>query len=101
MKTIVITAVAVSFAVSIFAEEKPPQLKDLKDKASYAIGLNVGFNFKKQNVDVNQDAFTAGFKDAVAGRKPLMSEQEVRETMMAFEKDMQQKQTETAEKNGA
>lgn len=30
-----------------------------------------------------------------------MNEQEVRETMMAFEKDMQQKQTETAQKNGA
>ena len=30
-----------------------------------------------------------------------MSEQEVRDTMMAFEKDMQQKQTDTAQKNGA
>src|SRR5437762_13286821 len=99
MKSILLSAVALSFAVSVLAEEKPPQLKELKDKASYAIGLNVGFNFKRQNVDVNQDAFTAGFKDALSGRKPLMSEQEVRDTMMAFEKDMQQKLTETAQKN--
>jgi len=101
MKSILLSAVALSFAVSVLAEEKPPQLKDLKDKASYAIGLNVGFNFKRQNVDVNQDAFTAGFKDALSGRKPLMSEQEVRDTMMAFEKDMQQNLTETAQKNAA
>src|SRR5437016_5417625 len=101
MKSILLSAVALSFAVSVLAEEKPPQLKELKDKASYAIGLNVGFNFKRQNVDVNQDAFTAGFKDALSGRKPLMSEQEVRDTMMAFEKDMQQKLTETAQKNAA
>jgi len=101
MKSILLSAVALSFAVSVLAEEKPPQLKDLKDKASYAIGLNVGFNFKRQNVDVNQDAFTAGFKDALSGRKPLMSEQEVRDTMMAFEKDMQQQLTETAQKNAA
>ncbi len=100
MKSILFSAVALSLAVSVLAEDKPPQLKDLKDKASYAIGLNVGFNFKKQNVDVNQDAFTAGFRDALAARKPLMNEQEVRETMMAFEKDMQQKQTEMAQKNG-
>src|SRR5438045_1176553 len=99
MKSILLSAVALSFAVSVLAEEKPPQLKELKDKASYAIGLNVGFNFKRQNVDVNQDAFTAGFKDALSGRKPLMSEQEVRDTMMAFEKDMQQNLTETAQKN--
>src|SRR6266566_1528943 len=71
MKSILLSAVALSFAVSVLAEEKPPQLKDLKDKASYAIGLNVGFNFKRQNVDVNQDAFTAGFKDALSGRRPL------------------------------
>ena len=101
MKSIVISAVVLSFAVSLFAEEKPPQLKDLKDKASYALGLNFGFNFKRQNIDLNTDAFAAGFKDAMSGRKPLMSEQEVRETMMAFEKDMQQKQAETAQKNAA
>ena len=99
MKAIVIISVAFSFAVAAFAEEKPPQLKDLKDKASYSIGLNVGMNMKRQNVDVNQDAFTAGFKDALAGRKPLMTEQEVREAMMAFEKDMQQKQNDAVQKN--
>src|SRR5205085_6127604 len=101
MKSIVLSAGALFLAVSIFAEEKPPQLKELKDKASYAIGLNVGFHFKRQNVDVNQDAFTAGFRDDVAGRKQLMTEQEVRDTMMAFEKDMQQKLSETATKNAA
>src|SRR5260370_32943638 len=79
----------------------PTQRKDVKEKDSCGMGLNVGFNFKRQNVDVNQDAFTAGFKDALSGRKPLLSEQEVRDTMTAFEKDMQQKLTETAQKNAA
>jgi len=101
MKFILLSVAALSLAVSVLAEEKPPQLNDLKDKASYSIGLNVGFSFKRQNVDVNQDAFMAGFKDAITGKKPLLTEQEVRDTMMAFEKDMQQKQTETAQKNGA
>src|SRR6266446_590841 len=101
MKSIVLSAVVLSFAVSVFAEEKPPQLKDLKDKASYSLGFNFGFNFKRQNIDLNNDAFAAGFKDAMSNRKPLMSEQEVRETMMAFEKDIQQKQAATAQKNAA
>src|SRR5438105_1861621 len=91
--------VVLTFAISALAEDKAPQLKDLKDKASYAIGLNVGFNFKRQNVELNQDAFVAGMKDALNNRKPLLSEQEVRETMMAFEKDIQQKQQQTAQKN--
>src|ERR1700730_6090813 len=101
MKAIVITALALSLAVAVFAEDKPPQLKDLKDKASYSIGLNFGFNFKRQNIDLNTDAFSAGFKDAMSGKNPLMSEQEVRDTLMAFEKDMQQKQTEMGQKNAA
>jgi FKBP-type peptidyl-prolyl cis-trans isomerase FklB len=101
MKSILLSAVALSLAVSVLAEDKPPQLKDLKDKASYSIGLNFGMNFKRQNVDLNSDAFAAGFKDGMSGRNPLMSEQEVRETMTAFEKDMQQKQGEMAQKNGA
>jgi FKBP-type peptidyl-prolyl cis-trans isomerase FklB len=101
MKYVVLNAVALFLALSLFAEEKPPQLKDLKDKASYSIGLNFGFNFKRQNVDLNTDAFAAGFKDAMSGRKPLMTEQEVRETMLAFEKDMEQKQGQIAQKNAA
>jgi FKBP-type peptidyl-prolyl cis-trans isomerase len=101
MKSILLSAVALSLAVSVLAEDKPPQLKDLKDKASYSIGLNFGMNFKRQNVDLNSDAFAAGFKDGMSGRNPLMSEQEVRDTMAAFEKDMQQKQGEMAQKNGA
>ena len=101
MKAIVIIALVLSFAVAVFAEDKPPQLKDLKDKASYSIGLNFGYNFKRQNIDLNTDAFAAGFKDAMTGRNPLMNEQEVRDTLMAFEKDMQQKQTEMGQKNAA
>lgn len=99
MKATVLTLVAITAALTVFAEDKPPQLKDLKDKASYAIGLNVGFNMKRQNVDLNQDAFNAGMKDALSGRKPLLTEQEVRETMIAFEKDMQDKRSQLAQKN--
>ena len=99
MKAILISLIGVSIALTVFAEDKPPQLKDLKDKASYAIGLNVGFNMKRQNVDVNQDAFIAGMKDAMSNRKPLLTEQEVRETMIAFEKDLQDKKAQLAQKN--
>jgi len=101
MKYFTLIAVALSLVVNAFAEEKPPQLKDPKDKASYSIGLNVGFTLKRQNLDLNTDTFVAGFKDAFGGKKPLLSEQEVREVMMAFEKDMQQKQEASAQKNAA
>ena len=97
----VIAAVVLSFAINVFGEEKPPQLKDQNDKASYSIGLNIGFTLKRQNLDLNADAFMAGFKDSMSGRKPLLTEQEVKDTMMAFEKDMQQKQEAAGQKSAA
>ena len=100
MKSVIITTIAMSLVVNAFAEDKPAQFKDQKDKFSYAIGLNIGMNFKRSNVDTNPDMITAGIKDALAG-KPQMTTDQVKETMVAFEKDMQQKQADAAKKNGA
>jgi FKBP-type peptidyl-prolyl cis-trans isomerase FklB len=101
MKFTIVGIIALSLATAVVAEEKPAQLKDLKDKVSYSFGLNVGYNLKRQNIELNQDVFFAGMKDALANRKPLLTDQEVRETMMAFQKDMQEKQTVAAKKNEA
>jgi FKBP-type peptidyl-prolyl cis-trans isomerase FklB len=98
MKLIILSIVALSFAASAFGEDKPAQLTDQKDKFSYAIGLNIGMNFKRQNVDVNPDVFMSGIKDGVAG-KPQMTMDQIRDTMVAFEKDMQAKQAEAGKKN--
>ncbi len=97
MKKIALILAAV-FAVSTsFAQEKAQtkdqtQLTTQKDKVSYAIGLDIGFTFKKQNMDLSPDTLMRGLKDAVNGAQPLLSEQQVRETMAAFQKDMEEKQ---------
>ncbi|MFL6583452.1 MAG: FKBP-type peptidyl-prolyl cis-trans isomerase N-terminal domain-containing protein [Chthoniobacterales bacterium] len=96
MKRFAIFVVAVSLTSAVIAQDKSPTqgqmpLKDQKDKVSYSIGLDIGFNFQKQNVDVNADALASGIKDALAG-KPQLTEQQVKDTMAQFEKDMQEKQ---------
>lgn len=97
MKRFAILTAAVCITSPLFAQDKAPaagatQLKDQKDKVSYSIGLDIGFNFQKQNVAVNPDAMAAGVRDAMAG-KPQLTEQQVKEVMSAFEKEMQDKQT--------
>jgi FKBP-type peptidyl-prolyl cis-trans isomerase FklB len=95
-----ITALAVlALTMPVFAQEKSPQLKDTKDKVSYSIGLNIGLNFKKQNMDLNTDALMAGVKDAISGKKPLLDENQVRETMTTWTKEITEKQKAMAEKN--
>src|SRR5205814_8940043 len=79
-------------------QEKSPQLKDQKEKVSYSIGLQIGFNLSRQKVDINPDVLSAGIKDALAG-KPQLNTDQIKEVMSTFEKDMEQKQKQAGEKN--
>ncbi len=92
----------VLFASSVCAGDNI-ELKDEKDKVSYSIGINIGNNLKRQSVEVNPDILLQGIKDVLSGGKTLMTEQEVKQTMMDFQKDMmakhQARMKELGEKN--
>src|SRR5438034_8050577 len=100
MKRFIVIFAAFLLTLPLFAQEKSPPLKDQKDKVSYSIGLNIGNNLTRQNVEINPDALTAGIKDGIAG-KPQLTQDQIKEVMTAFEKDMQQKQKAAGEKNAA
>jgi FKBP-type peptidyl-prolyl cis-trans isomerase FklB len=102
MKRLIIICIgAAALATPGFAQNQTPPLKDLKDKASYSIGLSLGRNFKKQNVDLNPDALLAGVKDVLSGKKPALTEAEERDVMMSFQKEVTEKQKVMADKNSA
>jgi len=92
----VVVAGTLFLAVQVYGEEI--SLKDKKDKVSYAIGLDVGNAMKKQSIDINTDIFMKGLKDALAGDKKLMTDDEIRETMTAFSREMADKQKENMKK---
>jgi FKBP-type peptidyl-prolyl cis-trans isomerase FklB len=100
MKHFILIFAAFSLALPLFGQEKSPQLKDQKDKVSYSIGLNIGFNLSKQKVDINPDILAAGIKDALAG-KPQLTQDQVKDVMAQFEKNMEQKQKAAGEKNAS
>jgi FKBP-type peptidyl-prolyl cis-trans isomerase FklB len=98
---LIILTIFGALSFSSFAADPAPQLKDMKDKASYSIGMNIGMNFKKQNVELNPDALLAGIKDAMSGNKPLLTETEAREVMTTWSKELGEKQKAMADKNAA
>jgi len=67
-------------------------LKNKKDKVSYAIGLDIGSTLKRQMIDVDQSLMTKGIEDGMSGAKPIMNEDQVRQVMSTFQKDMMEKQ---------
>ncbi|MEP6708913.1 MAG: FKBP-type peptidyl-prolyl cis-trans isomerase [Verrucomicrobiota bacterium] len=96
---------ALSLAFTPLALAAEVQLKDQKDKVSYSIGLDIGTTLKRQLIEVNEELLKTGIQDGLSGKKPLLSEDQVKETMAAFQKDMITKQNEAkkaaAEKNSA
>ena len=67
-------------------------LKSQKDKVSYTIGIQSGNNLKQQSIDIDPDIMAKGIKDSLSGGKLLLTDQEMREVMTAFQKEMAIKQ---------
>ncbi len=74
------------------------ELKNKEDKLSYALGLNIGNSFKQQSIEIKPDIFLKGIKDAFAGGKQLLSDDEVRETMVVLNKELAEKKAEAMKK---
>lgn len=65
-----------------------------QEKIGYAIGMNIGMNLKRQQLDVAGDQVAAGLQAAVEGEETLLSQQEMVEILTAYQKKMQKKQAE-------
>lgn len=68
-----------------------PPLKTQKDKFSYAMGMNLGANLKKQNVPIDPAIMARGLRDALAGTKPQLTEEEARAAIAQVQQDVQKK----------
>jgi len=75
-------------------------LKTQKDKVSYSIGMDIGTTLKKQELDVDPAILARGIRDSMSGQKPLMTDQEMRDTIAAFQKEMMAKQQEQTKQMG-
>lgn len=101
-----VTLAMMFLAVGCTAGEKKVEIKELKDqkeKVSYSIGLNIGNDFKTQGVEVDTNILLKGMTDALSGAQPMLTEEQIQETLTQLQKDMVAKQEtmakEAAEKN--
>jgi FKBP-type peptidyl-prolyl cis-trans isomerase FklB len=72
----------------------PLMLKTQKDKASYAIGLNMGKGMRNDSVDIDPNILLRGMKDGLAGGKTLMTDDEARAAMGVLQAELRKKQEE-------
>jgi FKBP-type peptidyl-prolyl cis-trans isomerase FklB len=72
--------------------EGPQPLKDQKDKTNYAVGVDLVRNFKRQAIDADLDMVIKGMRDESAGKKLLLTESEIRATLMEYNLELKNKQ---------
>ncbi len=64
-------------------QEDSVKLENHVDQASYGVGLNIGRQLSREEVDMNADAIAAGIKDALANAEPRIGEDVIK---AAFDK---------------
>ena len=88
----IVSAMALScFSVSVYAADTvtpPLHLNTSTDKVSYAIGVDIGHNFKNQDLLLNAQALQQGVQDGLSGNKLLMTPDEMTATLTSFQKDL-------------
>jgi FKBP-type peptidyl-prolyl cis-trans isomerase len=82
----------------------PKQLSDnfktAKDQRSYAIGMSVGTGLHQNSIDVDTKVFMQGLTDSLAGGKTLLTDDEVKDTMVALQAELRTKQEEKVKQEG-
>ena len=103
MKVSLVAAVGVGLLVGIAyaQQEGAPKggadLKDLRQKASYGLGLNLGRQLKTSSVDVDHEALARGIRDGLTGAQPPLADAEIQQAMEAFGKQVEAQQAQSAQ----
>lgn len=76
-------------AAGCTAGEKQLELKDLRDKVSYGIGMKMGRDFKEQGANLNPEVIAQAMKDVLADKTPQLTDEQVVEAFTAYQKEME------------
>ena len=72
--------------------------KDNRDSISYSIGADIGDNLINQGIDINYEAFSAGFKNGYEKEEHLLTIEKRRELFKSMQESMRVKQQAEASK---
>lgn len=89
------TAIASTDAATAPATAAPAatSLSSDMDKLSYSIGADLGKNFQKQGITVNPTAMAKGMQDGMSGAPLLLTEDQMKDVLNNFQKDLMAKRT--------
>jgi len=87
-------ALGVGLLAGVAAAQEAPALKSEKEKLSYALGMDLGSQLRKQSIEIDPNLFFQGLKDSLSGGKTLLTETEARTAITALQNEIVKKQAE-------
>ena len=89
-----LVAAALGLAMTTgFAATDTTVLKTDMDKLSYSIGSDLGKNFKRQGIEINPTVMAKGIQDGMGGGTMLLTDDQMKEVLNKFQKDLMAKRT--------
>lgn len=77
------------------------KFKTQTEKASYAIGNNIGASLADDGLEVNLDLLFEGIRDALEGKEAQLTSEEMREALIAAQEDLEKRAVEMRKKIAA
>jgi FKBP-type peptidyl-prolyl cis-trans isomerase len=74
------------------AEAAIPALDTPQSRLSYAVALGLGRNMANDGMEVDVDAFALGLRDAMEGNEQRLTQEEIRDEMLAWQERMEAEQ---------
>ncbi len=91
MKKIALSILALALSACTSGAGKAVKLESEKSKVSYAIGHQIGDDFKKRSIEVDYDAVVFGLREGLDGKKSPITDEERQKLFDNLQKGMRAK----------
>lgn len=99
-KSILIIPIVILSISPLQAQKKEASLKTFEDTLSYCIGVDVGNNFKTQEIQINPEVFLLAMKHALGGATPVLSDSQMQVFMAGFQEQLKTNAEEKMKQEG-
>ena len=98
LRILLVIGIAAAALPRARAADDKPAFKDEKEKASYAVGIYVGNQIKRSNMEVDLNVLLEAVNDVLGGKELRLTDMQASETLRSYQAESRKK---IAEKNKA
>ncbi len=99
-KLLLVAVVSTAVLQRAGAADEKPAFKDDKEKASYAVGIFVGNQIKRSNMDVDLNTLLSAVNDVLGGKELRLTDMQASEAIRSYQMEARKKVAEKNKKEG-